>query len=66
MLSYTEQMRIAAEVTCDGVPPANESDEAKQFRTQISKEVADLKAKGQTPDLPFDWDADDEESEEDK
>lgn len=58
MLSYTEQMRIAAEATCGGVPPENESDEAKQFRAQISKEVAELKAKGLTPDLPFDWEAD--------
>ena len=55
-LAYDDKVRIQKEVVLGLIPPANESEEAIQFRNKIVLDFKKAQADGHALSLPNDWD----------
>ncbi len=58
MALTTEQMQKITVEVVTGKPPTIKGDEANKFRSAVEKDVKEMRAKGITPDIPKEWEAD--------
>lgn len=61
MLTMRQQTAILKQVILGSAAPAAENDEARQWRRHCERDVAECRAKGMMPEIPFMPDEDDEE-----
>ena len=55
-MTYTEKVQIQKDVIMGVIPPMGESQEAREFRESIAKDLREAKSKGVILDFPHDWD----------
>lgn len=55
MLTVGDMSRITKEIIL-GLPPSLTSDEALEHRKAVEVEIAEMRAQGISPELPYDFD----------